>query len=98
MFREVIGKPMFLVCQQQVSELEEYKNTAAPPLRKCNLDVNDCISVLPLRDEEQRTGRCLKPTVNVQVGPGADGRHAAAAQDGLALVEAGVAHRRPEDG
>lgn len=38
---------------------------------------------------------CL--TLHVQVGPSADWRHAAAAEDGLALVVAGVAQRRAED-
>lgn len=36
-------------------------------------------------------------TLHVQVGPGADGRHAAAAEDGLALVVAGVAQNRAQD-
>lgn len=34
----------------------------------------------------------------MQISPGTDWRHAAAAEDGLALVEAGIAHHRAEDG
>lgn len=37
-------------------------------------------------------------TLHVQISPGADRRHAAAAEDGLALVVAGVAHHGAEDG
>lgn len=37
-------------------------------------------------------------TQHVQVGPGAHWGHAAAAQDGLALVVAGVAQHRAENG
>lgn len=40
----------------------------------------------------------LSLTQDVQISPGADGRHAAAAQDRLALVVSGVAHHRTEDG
>lgn len=34
----------------------------------------------------------------MQISPGTDWRHAAAAEDGLALVEAGIANHRAEDG
>lgn len=34
----------------------------------------------------------------MQISPAADWRHAAAAEDGLALVEAGVAHQGVDDG
>lgn len=37
------------------------------------------------------------PTLHVQVGPSADRRHAAAAEDGLALVVASVTQRWTED-
>ena len=59
----------------------------APPLRRDHF-----------KTRKMRTGSGGRPTVNVQKSPGADGRHAAAAEDGLALVEAGVAERRAEDG
>ena len=37
-------------------------------------------------------------TKYMQIGPSTDWRHTAAAENGLALVEAGIAHHRAEDG